>query len=56
MGHVGAKREDVGGARGGVFQGWNPARYKLHCSSDVIVPDIVVEDILFIHQLLTVKA
>ena len=55
MGHVGAKRQDVGGASGGVFQGWNPARYKLYSPSDVIMSDVVVEDVLLVHQLLTVK-
>ena len=56
MGHVGTQGKDLGGAWGRVFQGWNPARYKLHSPSDVIMPDVVVEHTLFVHLLLTVKS
>lgn len=55
IGHVGTQRENLGGAYGGVFQWWDPTRYKLHCSGDVIVSDVVIEDILFVDQFLTVQ-
>ena len=56
MRHTRTEGQDLGGAWGGVFQGWNPTRYKLHCPSDVVVSDIVVEDVLLVYQLLTIKS
>lgn len=55
VGHIGTERQHLRGTGGGVFQGWNPARYKLHSPSDVVVSDVVVEHILFVNSLLTVK-
>ena len=53
MGHIGAQGEDVGGAGGRVLQGRDPGHHKLYHAPEVIVADVVVKDMLLVHQSLT---
>ena len=54
MRHSRAHGDELGGAGGVVLQGGDPAHYKLGCTDEITMTDVVVKDVLLAHEPLTV--
>ena len=55
MRHPRAHGDELGGAGGVVLQGGDPVHYKLACTDEITMTDIVVKDVLLAHEPLTVN-